>query len=195
MEKNYYDILQVNKNASPEVIEKVYKLLAKKYHPDLQNLETKQQSEEILKEINEAYDVLSNPQKKDIYDKTLENNYVLKKEYYEIYNQNLALKEELNNLKNYYNNLRINSNFQNNITNYNNFSQNNCYKNTVKRKIKSPRISMKKHSFKTKINHFLKNILSIILTIIILTLLFQVPIIKKFFINNPLIKMIINLFF
>ena len=194
MEKNYYDILQVNKNASPEVIEKVYKLLAKKYHPDLQNSENKQQSEKILKEINEAYEVLSNTEKKEIYDKTLENNYVSKKEYYEIYNQNLALKEELNNLKNYYNNLQINNNFQNNITRYNNFSQNNYNKNNIKRKIKSPHINIKKHSFKTKINHFLKNILSIIITIIILTLLFQIPIIKKFFINNPLIRIIINLF-
>lgn len=194
MEKNYYDILQVNKNASPEVIEKVYKLLAKKYHPDLQNSENKQQSEKILKEINEAYEVLSNTEKKEIYDKTLENNYVSKKEYYEIYNQNLALKEELNNLKNYYNNLQINNNFQNNLTRYNNFSQNNYNKNNIKRKIKSPHINIKKHSFKTKINHFLKNILSIIITIIILTLLFQIPIIKKFFINNPLIRIIINLF-
>ena len=194
MEKNYYDILQVNKNASPEVIEKVYKLLAKKYHPDLQNSENKQQSEKILKEINEAYEVLSNTEKKEIYDKTLENNYVSKKEYYEIYNQNLALKEELKNLKNYYNNLQINNNFQNNITRYNNFSQNNYYKNNIKRKIKSPHINIKKHSFKTKINHFLKNILSIVITIIILTLLFQIPIIKKFFINNPLIRIIINLF-
>ena len=194
MEKNYYDILQVNKNASPEVIEKVYKLLAKKYHPDLQNSVNKQQSEKILKEINEAYEVLSNTEKKEIYDKTLENNYVSKKEYYEIYNQNLALKEALNNLKNYYNNLQINNNFQNNITRYNNFSQNNYNKNNIKRKIKSPHINIKKHSFKTKINHFLKNILSIIITIIILTLLFQIPIIKKFFINNPLIRIIINLF-
>ena len=35
--KNYYEILEVDKNASEEVIEKAYKTLAKKYHPDLQN--------------------------------------------------------------------------------------------------------------------------------------------------------------
>lgn len=68
MDKNYYDILQVNKNASPEIIEKAYKVLAKKYHPDLQTEENKKQSEEILKEINEAYEVLSNPEKKKEYD-------------------------------------------------------------------------------------------------------------------------------
>lgn len=68
MDKNYYDILQVNKNASPEIIEKAYKVLAKKYHPDLQTEENKKQAEEILKEINEAYEVLSDPQKKKEYD-------------------------------------------------------------------------------------------------------------------------------
>lgn len=34
--KNYYEILQVNEKASQEIIEKAYKVLAKKYHPDLQ---------------------------------------------------------------------------------------------------------------------------------------------------------------
>lgn len=36
MNKNYYKILEVDSSASPEVIEKAYKTLAKKYHPDLQ---------------------------------------------------------------------------------------------------------------------------------------------------------------
>ena len=71
MNKNYYDILQVNKNASPEIIEKAYKTLAKKYHPDLQTEENKKQAEEILKEINEAYDTLSNAEKKQVYDASL----------------------------------------------------------------------------------------------------------------------------
>ena len=66
MNKNYYDILQINRNASPEIIEKAYKTLAKKYHPDLQTEENKKQAEEILKEINEAYEILSEPEKKQI---------------------------------------------------------------------------------------------------------------------------------
>ena len=72
MNKNYYDILQVNRNASPEIIEKAYKTLAKKYHPDLQSEENKKQSEEILKEINEAYETLSNIEKKQAYDTSLD---------------------------------------------------------------------------------------------------------------------------
>ena len=198
MEKNYYDILQVNKNASPEVIEKVYKLLAKKYHPDLQDLENKQQSEEILKKINEAYEVLSNPEKKAIYDKTLENIYVPREEYYKLYNQNLTLKKELNDLKTYYdqflNNLQIN-NLQNNITKYNNFSQITNSKNNIKRKLEYNNITTRQYSFKNVVIRFFKNLLALFLTIIILILFLQVPTIKNFFINNPLIKIIIDLFF
>lgn len=68
MDKNYYDILQINKNASPEIIEKAYKTLAKKYHPDLQEEKNKKQAEEILKELNEAYETLSDTEKKQSYD-------------------------------------------------------------------------------------------------------------------------------
>lgn len=68
MKKNYYDILQVNKNASPEIIEKAYKTLAKMYHPDLQEEDNKKQAEENFKQINEAYEVLSDLEKKKNYD-------------------------------------------------------------------------------------------------------------------------------
>ena len=65
MNKNYYDILQINRNASPEIIEKAYKTLAKKYHPDLQVDDfNKKISEDMLKQINEAYEILSNPEKR-----------------------------------------------------------------------------------------------------------------------------------
>ena len=60
MNKNYYQILEVDVNASFEVIEKAYKTLVKKYHPDLQENSLKNDSEAKLKLINEAYEVLSN---------------------------------------------------------------------------------------------------------------------------------------
>ena len=67
-----YDILEVSRKASKEVIEKAYKTLAKKYHPDLQTAENKEIAEKRMKEINEAYDVLSDEQKRKEYDEKLE---------------------------------------------------------------------------------------------------------------------------
>lgn len=69
--KNYYEILEVSQNASPEVIEKAYKALAKKYHPDA-NPDNIKESEEKFKEISEAYEILSDATKKADYDYQLE---------------------------------------------------------------------------------------------------------------------------
>ena len=68
--KNYYEILEVNKKASQETISKVYKFLAKKYHPDA-NPDNKQEAEEKFKEISEAYEILSNEEKRKEYDEEL----------------------------------------------------------------------------------------------------------------------------
>lgn len=63
--RDYYEILGLSKGASEAEIKKAYRTLAKKYHPDL-NKEAG--AEEKFKEINEAYEVLSNPQKRANYD-------------------------------------------------------------------------------------------------------------------------------
>ena len=64
-EKNYYDILGLDKNASPEDIKSAYRKLAKKYHPDINK---EPGATERFKEINEAYECLSDPNKKSNYD-------------------------------------------------------------------------------------------------------------------------------
>ncbi|CAN0853180.1 DnaJ homolog subfamily B member 4 [Linum grandiflorum] len=64
---DYYSILQVNKNASDDDLKKAYRKLAMKWHPD-KNPNNKKQAEAKFKEISEAYDVLSDPQKRAIYD-------------------------------------------------------------------------------------------------------------------------------
>ena len=68
--KTYYDWLEVSKKASPEVIEKAYKALVKKYHPDLQQ-GNNNNTEEIIKIINEAYAILSDETKRAEYDAIL----------------------------------------------------------------------------------------------------------------------------
>lgn len=73
MRKNtLYEVLEVSENASEEVIEKAYKVLAKKYHPDLQSEANKKSAENKMKKINEAYDILGNADKRKEYDRTLE---------------------------------------------------------------------------------------------------------------------------
>ena len=71
-EKTLYEILEVSENASPEIIEKAYKTLAKKYHPDLQEEANKSRAEAMMKKINEAYDVLGNEEKRKAYNAELE---------------------------------------------------------------------------------------------------------------------------
>ena len=70
----YYEILEVSEKASNEVIEKAYKVLAKKYHPDLYTGKEKSFAEEKMKEINYAYDVLGNEEKRKAYDAELARN-------------------------------------------------------------------------------------------------------------------------
>ena len=64
---NYYDVLKVNKNSTKEEIKNSYKKLAMKYHPD-KNINDKDAAEQKFKEISEAYEVLSDKEKKYNYD-------------------------------------------------------------------------------------------------------------------------------
>ncbi|KAG8518120.1 DnaJ subfamily B member 7 [Galemys pyrenaicus] len=65
---DYYEVLGVQRYASPEDIKKAYHKVALKWHPD-KNPENKEEAEKKFKEVAEAYEVLSNDEKRDIYDK------------------------------------------------------------------------------------------------------------------------------
>ncbi|KAE8717387.1 DnaJ-like protein subfamily B member 6-A [Hibiscus syriacus] len=64
---DYYKILQVDRNAKDEDLKKAYRKLAMKWHPD-KNPNNKKEAEAKFKQISEAYDVLSDPQKRAVYD-------------------------------------------------------------------------------------------------------------------------------
>ncbi len=222
MEKNYYDILEVNKNASPEIIEKAYKTLVKKYHPDLQDNNLKAEYEEKIKLINEAFEVLSDSEKKKNYDLNLKQTEFSVEDYNNLINENLKLKNEINYLKNnlinYKNN--INNNLNNKINeNYNNINKNNFNNSNYNKNINnnySENIQQKyddvinkayydayiqdlknrgyKIKYKKTFKEYLKSLISLFITIIIFLLIFQIPFIKNYFFNNELIKIIINSF-
>ena len=109
--KNYYEILQVNEKASKEIISKVYKVLAKKYHPDA-NPDNAEEASEKFKEISEAYEILSDDQKRSDYDAELKDFNASTQE------QTVSLEDFLN-LQNYCKELeqKLNS-YSSNTNNY-----------------------------------------------------------------------------
>ena len=64
--RDYYEVLGVSKDASEAELKKAYRQVAKKYHPDLNP--DNQEAEAKFKEANEAYEILSDPQKRKQYD-------------------------------------------------------------------------------------------------------------------------------
>lgn len=67
-ELNYYDILEVQKNSTDAEIKKAYRKLAMKWHPD-KNPDNAEEAAKKFQEIGEAYDVLSDMEKRAIYDR------------------------------------------------------------------------------------------------------------------------------
>src|ERR1044072_907024 len=66
--RDYYQVLGVAKNASEEDIKKAYRKLAMKHHPDRNQGDGAKKAEESFKEAKEAYEMLSDPQKRAAYD-------------------------------------------------------------------------------------------------------------------------------
>ena len=216
--KNYYEILEVDRKASSEVIEKAYKTLVKKYHPDLQENEKQEEYEEKMKDINEAYSVLSDDYKKTEYDEQLQNTTVSRVEYEKILQENNELKAKLENMvSELYNNQNYNMSNIKNTTN-NNLQNDNTISNMSRvmyENIKQARTQayqeaykdayvqdMKKKGYKIRYRHDFKYYIKfagcLIGVILILMIIYQIPIVKKFinqlYEENKIIQSIINIF-
>ncbi len=205
MRKNYYEILEVDKNASPEIIEKAYKTLAKKYHPDLQEDNFKKDSEIKMQLINEAYETLSDPEKKKNYDISLSETTISEDDISSILEENKELHRKINNFENERKN--INNSDNDEILYYNNNENINSidYEQELQRarekayhdayiqdlKNRGYRIKYKK----TPKEHF-KNFFALLITILILFLLWQIPFIQNFFKNmyyeNAIVKILVD---
>lgn len=66
--RDYYEVLGIGKNATDDEMKKAYRKLAKQYHPDA-NPNNKEESEKKFKEVSEAYEILSDKQKREMYDR------------------------------------------------------------------------------------------------------------------------------
>ena len=204
MEQNYYEILEVNKNASPEIIEKAYKTLVKKYHPDLQQDENKNKYEEKIKKINEAYDILSDSEKRKKYDLNLKNTEISINDYNSLYQENINLKNNLNILKeklNYLNNIQ--NNYEKNNLNYNNLENNKNYSENNNINYNDINYTNYFSNFFVNIKNKLKDLFAFFITILIIIFIFfilwHIPFTKNYLIKlyneNSILQFFINLFF
>lgn len=202
MEKNYYEILEVDKNASKEIIDKAYKTLAKRYHPDLQTQEGKEQKEEMMKKVNEAYDVLSDENKRTAYNQQLASQNVSMDEYQKILLENELLKQQLETVRQNIQNNRVYqqntySNEQRNTTpnvgQQTNFTANQPYQNPYVQTRRQYR-TRRRLTFKQLIK-----IIGVIVGVILLcALIYQIPPVKEYFNNmyeeNIFFKALVNIF-
>lgn len=211
--KDYYEWLEISRNASPEVIEKAYKALVKKYHPDLQEDEAKIEAEDIMKHITEAYSVLSDNIKKAEYDATLQDESISKEDYDK-------LKQELNNMKNTQATNYIQPNNEQTSTLSKEEINQKLYEEQLKRQeaelqyrqqVERARQQayhdayiqdLKNRGYKIRYKKTFKDYLVLFITIIVLIVicivLWQIPFIRNWLINlynsNEIIKFIVGIF-
>ena len=220
MKENYYEILEVSTKASPEIIKKAYITLVKKYHPDLQDDSKKEEYENKLKKINEAYEVLSDETKRKKYDLELENLRHIQSE-----------QSNLHNVGNYSPDVKksnnINSDANEQYSNLNNTNSN--YENAYNEDLLKKQIHLQqeleyqkqleyarkkayhdayiqdlknrgyKIRYKKTFSDYVRSGISIMITIFVWFLIWQIPFVQNFFFklysDNPFLKIIVDAFF
>lgn len=183
--KNYYEILEVDKNASYEIIEKAYKTLAKKYHPDLQNSD---KSQNKMQQINEAYEILSNDFKRREYDEKLQKQNVSIEEYNKIIQENNKLRRDLQRIT--ASNNEMNSNQIDGLQFVRRYYR-------QMKKVSGQQIQYNQNKKKISIEKIKGLIIYVLVIIAIILVLTVVPISRNFFVNlyntNTVIKMIVDI--
>ncbi len=185
--KNYYEILEVDKNASDEIIEKAYKTLVKKYHPDLQK-NSKNQNK--MQQINEAYEILSNDFKRREYDEKIQKQSVPIEEYNKIIQENNKLKKDL----------RMIANQDNKIRNQNQFEEMSIvqrYYQQIKKATRQTQMQSNRKKTSISFEKAKKIIVGIIIFSIIGIILASIPFTRKFFVDlynkNVVIKFFVDI--
>ena len=167
--KNYYEILEVSENASAEIIDRAYRVLAKKYHPDTWSNNTTY-AENKFKELTEAYKVLSDPVLRNAYNMQL-NDTLRTQEY-----NNLHFKEQKKHKT--FNNVRQKKNNQYNDSET--FSQSiasgmKSLFSSIKSVIKNEKLK----SAEERSKDFKALILTIIIISVLLFIFLKVPFLRK----------------
>lgn len=207
-DKNYYEILEIDKNASKEIIEKAYKTLVKKYHPDVSN----EISDDLIKKINEAYEVISDPQKRIQYDIIISQNIVSEEEYTKLFRENELLIQQNQQLELQLKNVsNINTNFAQKSDPIIRQKQYNpsIYKNNDFYDSVQPNNDSNYSTVKAYTNHYsmqdnspIKNLLSLCITILLIIgitfILWHIPFTKEYLISiyesNEAIKTLVDIF-
>ena len=205
--KNYYEILEVSQSASQEVIEKAYKTLAKKYHPDLQDGIDKTYAEQKMKELNEAYDVMSNQEKRKSYDFELENFEREKLRNSQQEKKQVVTPKDMPPKANTTNVVDTAVQKQQIEDDYIQKQQQLQFELEKKQAIEKAYYDayiqdLKNRGYKIKykktFKQHLKNFITILAVILILLVIFQIPFVKNYFVNlyneNEIIKWIVDLF-
>ena len=179
---NYYEILEISPNASQEVIEKAYKALALKYHPDSWPKDKKFFAESKFREITDAYQVLSNEYTRRNYDIKIGLNDSFNEKYNELYLEHEQLKQEINNMRDSSNNKKTKKNKK--ISNERQ-ALNNMFKSTapsIKELFIGVKDAIKNESNKPE-QERKKDIQALFITLIIVSIIvflfFKVPFLKK----------------
>lgn len=212
---NYYEILEVSEKASKEVIEKAYKALAKKYHPDL-NRDNLKEAEGKMKQLNEAFEVLIDDSKRANFDNILSKKRELEARKNHSSTAQNSSTSNSNNHSNKINNIADANKIAYSNNGYYTDNEGNFYVNThnmdekTKQKLQSKLQEkyleaydayLRQHGYKLKYKWTFKRVmhvvLAIIIAIIIFTILFFIPPIHEYFVGlyeeNIIIRDIVNL--